>query len=63
MEETDQIVVVEPIILLEADATTVNVGLKEKPFRAAQYDIHDETYAKTLRVIECDNAAFTPLHN
>ena len=62
MEETDQIVVVvEPVILTQAIVLlTENVEPKEKqkPFRAASYDIHDETYAKTLRAIECDNAAF-----
>jgi hypothetical protein len=57
MEETDQIVVVEPVILTNVLATE-NVEPKEKPFRAASYDIHDETYAKTLRTIECDNIAF-----
>jgi hypothetical protein len=58
MEETDQVVVViEPVLLADVLATE-NVLPKEKPFRAASYDIHDETYAKTLRAIECDNAAF-----
>lgn len=57
MEETDQVLVVEP--LTEANVlSTENVLPKEKPFRAASYDIHDETYAKTLKAIECDNAAF-----
>ena len=30
----------------------------KKKYRATQYDIHDETYANTLRNIESDNEAF-----
>lgn len=47
-ELTTVIVEQEPTLLEES----------KKKFRAAKYDVHDETYARTLSAIECDNIAF-----